>query len=382
MKFSNKNLCAAAGAFLAVFLSCQTMQRDLIFAPLDESAEADITALEDRIIRLEARQDQAERGRRDAGFTQELSELRRRIAEIEEKPLQDTVFKARLAAWSGRLYVLEGKTGEAEKRRRASQDADPGNIPALILSARMEGDPQKRLALINDALAVEPGGGDTGELLIEQGRILLVLRRYREAVAAFDTAFLRLTREVYRETYGPSRDRAWELRDVAADTESGTAEILRQASLTWRDVITLTKNETDLLRFLTAGRDWSANDLFTRLADRSFIPPSQDIAPWPAQAKPSLNEQVLRSGAAWFLWRLLAENRADRGLLSRYSSRYADRPNEASPIPDLPLTSPFFDSVLGCIEREIMALPDGRNFVPREPVRGAAFLAMLRKLSP
>jgi hypothetical protein len=245
----------------------------------------------------------------------------------------------------------------------------------------MEPDPEKRLALINDALALEPAG-NTGELLIERGRLLLGSRRYREAVAAFDTAFSRLSREVYRETYGPSRDQAWEMRDVTADTESGTAAILQRPVLTWRDAIELTKNETTLLRFLTAGRDWSSNEIFSRLLDRSFIPLSQDAAAteWPARAKPSAEEGINRAGAAWFLWHLLAENRADRGLLTRYSSRYANRPNAASPIPDLPLGSPYFDSVLGCVEREIMSLPDGRNFVPGDPVRGAAFLAMLRKL--
>jgi tetratricopeptide (TPR) repeat protein len=358
---------------LAFFVSCQSIQKDLIFTTADASTEADISSLEDAVIRLEGRA-----GGRDAGFNRDLSEARRKAAELERRSIQDTGFTARLAAWSGRLYLLEGKTGDAGKELAESRRLDPGNVQALILAALLEPDLEKRLVMIDGALDLDPSAG---ELLIERGRILFALDRYRESVAAFDTAFSRLSRPIYQETYRAVRNQAWELRDMGG-LESSTAEIIRRPDLSWQNAIDLTKNETGLLRFLTAGRDWPTGDLFARLADRSFIPLSQDITltSWPAQAKPLLNEQVTRAGAAWFLWHLLAENRADRGLLSRYSSRYANRPNAASPIPDLPLTSPYFDSILGCIEREIMALPDGRNFIPNEPVRGTAFLAMLRKL--
>jgi hypothetical protein len=50
-----------------------------------------------------------------------------------------------------------------------------------------------------------------------------------------------------------------------------------------------------------------------------------------------------------------------------------------SPIPDIPVESVFFDSVLGCVEREIMSLPDGKRFSPQERIRGTAFHAMLLK---
>jgi len=93
-----------------------------------------------------------------------------------------------------------------------------------------------------------------------------------------------------------------------------------------------------------------------------------------------MKEEVLRSGAAWYLWHLYAENRANRGLLSRYSSRYTSRPGAVSPIGDLPLLSPFFDSVLGCVESEFMALPDGRNFDPQGKVSAPALLAMLKRI--
>lgn len=110
-------------------LACQTLQRDIEYVSLDESAAADITELENRIVPL------------DNAFTrQDLSSLRQRINSLEKKALQDGVYKARLAAWSGRLFLLEGKTGDAGKQLLLSEQLDPGNVQALVLAARLEQD--------------------------------------------------------------------------------------------------------------------------------------------------------------------------------------------------------------------------------------------------
>jgi hypothetical protein len=216
----------------------------------------------------------------------------------------------------------------------------------------------------------------TGELQIERGRTLLDLRRFSEAAGAFDTAFVSGIDSVYAQSYRDARDRAWELRNVAA--QGGTFEILQRGGLAWKDCIALIKNETQLLRFLTAGRDLPETELFNRLLDRAFIPYTQDVAlnEWP-KTSPKPEDPVFRCGAAWLLWHLYAEARADRGLLSKYSAVFSSRP---SPIADLPALSPFFDSILGCVETELLSLQDGRNFRPAESIRGAEFLTALKKI--
>jgi hypothetical protein len=353
-----------AALYCGLFISCQTLQRDLVIASADGAAYEEIEELENRILRMDG-----------AYSRQEAASIRRRIDELERKPVQDTEYKAQLAAWSGRLFLFEDKTANAERQRKLSDQLSPGNAQARILEIRLEKDAERRLAAADRYLEIEA----LGELYIERGRALLELKKYREAAAAFDTAFVGLA-EIYREVYGPSRTLAWELRD-AVDMGSEAAELAQRSDLSWRDLIELTQKETGLLRFLTAGRSWSAEDIFNRLLDRIFIPPAQDVnlTEWPAGRKPSINETVSRSGAAWYLWHLFAENRADRSLLTRYSSRYALRAAALSPVSDIPLRSLYFDSILGCVEREIMSLPDGDNFVPNEKIRGAAFLSMLRK---
>jgi len=174
-----------------------------------------------------------------------------------------------------------------------------------ILNFRMERDLRQRLAMIEADLSDE---GPLGELLIERGRVLFDLNRFSEAVAAFDTAFVTLAdRPFYEEAYGVFRDKAWELRELQYGAENRTSEIARQADITWKDLIEITKSETYLLRFITAGRDWPVETIFAQLLERSFIPIIQDASKteWP-YTKPSSSEIVLCSGAAWFLWHLHA----------------------------------------------------------------------------
>jgi tetratricopeptide (TPR) repeat protein len=274
---------------------------------------------------------------------------------------------------------MEGRNADAQREYRRSQSLSPLNISSQVLTFRLERDLNQRLSMIDRSLETE---NSSGELLAERGRVLFDMNRFAESVAAFDTAFARLGgKPFYEDAYRVFRDKAWELRDIRQGTDTRTVEIAGQGEITWRDLIEITKNETDMLRFITAGRDWPTEALFTQLIERAFIPSTQDIAltEWPS-SRPASSEVVLRSGAAWFLWRLNAENRANRGLLTRYSARYANIPNARSPIPDISILSPFIDSILGCVESEFMSLPDGRNFAPNERVKGSDFLTMLRKL--
>jgi tetratricopeptide (TPR) repeat protein len=369
------------GYFAALFLSCQSMGSDLRVDAMSAVRRGELAELEKMVVPLDG----------PAGTAGLRAAARTRIAELEKISSADGEYNAALAAWSGRLYIHEGKSSEALRKLKESQALSPGNTPSLILAIRLETEPQKRLALIDQELRITGPSAGTGlapegaaapaaVLQIERGRTLMELGRYREAAAAFDTALAGTLPLVYRETYSESRTLAWELRDALPGAQGKTVEIMGRQGLMWTDLIELTKTETDLLRFLTAGRDLPGGELFNRLLERSFIPYTQDISlyEWP-QVKPRMEDQVFRAGAAWFLWRLYAENRGDRGILSRYSSHYSRMINPQSPIADLPLLSPFFDAILGCVETEMMSLPDGKNFNPADPVRGSEFLGILKR---
>ena len=371
-KTKTSRLLLGALVMACIALSgCRTtmnVQRDIILPVIDEETHEGLAEIEEIIIRLDG-----------AGATREdIIQARRQLAALEGT-VADAVFEAALAAWSGRLFLMEGRISDARREFNRSHSLSPYNLPSLLLSFRLEQNPEARLSMIDESLQIE---GNRGELLVERGRVLADMRRFLEAVAAFDAAFVLLTEKpFYEETYRVFRNRAWDLRDLDHGADIRVVELAGQGELSWRDLIEITNSETDLLRFITAGRDWPVETLFTQLLNRAFIPNTQDttLLQWPA-SRPTSAEVVLRSGVAWFLWHLHAENRANRGLLTQYSSRFANIPNARSPIPDHDIRSPFIDSILGSVESQFMTLPDGRNFMPHERVRGPDYLLMVRRL--
>ncbi|MDR2095460.1 MAG: hypothetical protein LBP76_08070 [Treponema sp.] len=389
-QLSGEKALAVRGLLIAglmILASCRSLQQDLPVSGVEAASEnVDITAFEEQILNLEGEIFDAPSASRE--LSDRINSVRRKITEIERKKPPDPSAAALLAAWSGRLYLLEKKPSDAAQQLNASRSLEAGNQSALILSIRLEADAEKRLELIDKALQQEESSPDSSVLVqilqIEKGRSLYERRRFQEAAASFDIAFSIQSgaAQLYRNIYRDIRDRAWEMRNLGADTEKKPGGIAQKDGISWKELIELTNTETNLLRFLTAGGDLPSEELFSRLLDRSFIPYTQNVAlnEWP-QTQPQADEAVLRSGAAWFLWRLWAETRSDKGLLSRYSARYANRGNTRSPIPDLPFLSPFFDSILGCVEAELIPLPDGRNFLPHDTVGASNFLTMVRKIA-
>jgi tetratricopeptide (TPR) repeat protein len=363
-------VCVAA----ALLSACLSLRKDIFIDNQQTQADANLAKIEAAIVPLEAAG--AARGRQG-----DITSARQMIAALEKETATDADYAGKLIAWSGRLAIVEGRYSEATRLYRQSSAASPGNIPSVILGIRLEGDPAKRLEMIESELSLAgQRAAGVGELNIERGRSLIDLNRFSEAAGAFDIAFSSGLDAVYTESYGALRNRAWELRNTS-DVAAGTLDMLTRDSLGWASCIAIAKNETQLLHFISGGRNLSDTELFNRLLERAFIPYTQDvgITEWPT-IKPNVNDIVTRAGAAWFIWHLYAEARANRGLLSRYSARYATGANPRSPITDIPPLSPFFDSVLGCVETELMSLPDGRNFQPAHPIRGAELLTILKKI--
>jgi len=361
---------------LAVIFSACVSTKDISIDSRQSQSEKNLTEIEAAIIPLEAAGPVEARNR-----SGDLSKARQLLANTEKEFSADTDYSGKLAAWSGRLAILEGRYSDAVRFHRQSSAASPGNIPSIVLGIRLEGDPLKRLEMIEKELVIlSPRSSGIGEINIERGRALFELNRFSEAAGAFDTAFSSGLEKIYNDNYGSMRARAWELRNTG-NIHSSSLGLLGRETISWNDCITLAKNNTQLLRFITGGRNISDSELFSRLIERAFIPYLQDISvtQW-TSTRPRAEETVTRAGAAWFIWHLYAEARADRGMLTRYSARYATGSNPRSPITDVPPLSPFFDSILGCVETEFLSLVDGRNFRPSQPMRGAELLSILQRI--
>lgn len=341
----------AALAVCAILGSCATVQQDLTVERLPADAFSTLDAWERDLVLLEAEADRAS-----------LDALRSRLAEAGARPVLDRPWSARLAALAGRAALLAQDRAAAERELRKALSLNPADEVARVLEARLERNPDKRKALVEGAL----GTAETrARLRAELGRILLAEGKYSEALAAFD-ASLPFLPEPYEGVYGAERRRALALRDASAPAVS---VLLTDKPASLQDLAALVQSESSLADFLTGGKDWAPGVLFERLKAGGFYPDAASPGASPAR----------RGEAAFLLWHLAANRKNDRSLLRRYSDRYLGRPVPASPVPDVPLDAPWFDSVLGCVEREIMELTDGRNFRPLDPVSGLEFYRWLRK---
>jgi hypothetical protein len=91
----------------------------------------------------------------------------------------------------------------------------------------------------------------------------------------------------------------------------------------------------------------------------------------------SKDEVLSRRYAARFLWNLYLEKNGGNGNIN-YAEQFAEM--GFSPILDLPLTSPDFDAILGCVEKEFLDLPDGENFYPEEAMNPMDFSESINKI--
>jgi len=361
---------------LAAFASSCITAKDLSVNLQGGKTEKNLAAIEEAIVPLEALPANEARAK-----TKEIAAAKELLSQMEKEASADADYSGKLIAWSGRLAILEGKYSDAARLYRQSNSVSPGTVPVVVLSIRLEGDPSKKMEIIEKELALlSQKSLGVGELNIERGRALAELNRFSESAGAYDVAFSSGINKVYKDSYGQERDRAWDLRN-ASGLNAGSLNLLGRETITWSDFITLTKNETQLLRFITGGRNISDADLFNRLVDRAIIPFTQDVtlSQWPLE-RPKPDTVVTRAGAAFFIWHLYATAKADTGMLSRYSARYATGANPRSPIADIPALSPFFDSILGCVETELLSLPDGRNFRPTQTIKGSELLTVLKKI--
>ncbi len=360
--FALSAIVAFAGG---ISVSCASLQRDLLATSAGAEASDDISSLERKIASLD--RDPAQ------GAIEAARDL---VRDLERKGIRDAAFEARLAAWSGRLYLVEGKRSDAERLSKRSLSLLPGDAAGVALAARLERDGEKRLAALDASLAVDPG---SGLLVLERARTLLELGRYRGAVASFDASFALLP-GYYEVLWKDERNRAWTLRDVDSGAAPAVAAVAEKDAISWADAVELARSVGALPGELAAKRNASARTLFDGLVSASWIPGTGSWGSPPVSARPSTPaDSIDRARAAWFLWRLAADRERNPSLLTKYSARYRTVSGSVSPVPDVAVDAPFFDAALGCVEREIMALTDGIHFSPNLPVGGAEFLRMLEK---
>jgi tetratricopeptide (TPR) repeat protein len=294
-----------------------------------------------------------------------LVRLRSELDRAAEQPGMNRRLQARGEALKAEAALLAGDLAAAKRSADAAAALSDSEEGVWIVRAGVETDPGKQLALIEAGIAKADG---KSRLLCERGELLLKAGRYAEAAQDLDEG-LRGLDAAYRGLYGQDRERAFSLAQAARDSGSvaptdrpGTLE----TQITMHAMVEGALSETRLIAALSPDPKPSYGSLLPALKGAGLLldPAASPDAP------------ALRKSVAFFLWGIISRTEHDPKLLTRYRLKYA-----SSPVPDVAADAPWFDAVLGVVEREIMDLPDGVNFNPEGQVTGLEYLGMLGRLN-
>lgn len=346
-------LAALAVCLTGAAAGCRTLPPDQIArsAGSEESAAQEVFAL--RLLDLRLAPDSAR-----------FAELRTELEQAAARPGQSRLAQARVGALRAEAALQAGDRSAARSLAEAAAKLSDTVEGTWLVLAELETDASRRLAMLSEGLT---RAEKKSRLLCERGRELLKAGRYAEAAQDLDEG-LRALDPAYRALYGADRERALSLAQAAREAGSaaaiGPSEPL-EGPLTLRAMVERAFRETRLLSSLSANPSPAYTAALPSLRSAGLL---LDPAAGP-------DALVTRKTVAFFLWGLVARTERDPNLLTRYRQRYS-----FSPVPDVAVEEPWFDAVLGVVEREIMDLPDGVNFRPDGEVSGLEYLSILQRL--
>ena len=343
----------AAAALLAV-VSCQSAPTDLFIRGAGEEDQIELASAEIRMLELRLSPDPAAA----ASLKAELDKTAARAGMSRQLQARVNALRAEAALLANEPTIARSLADGVA----ALSDTEEG---PYYVRAALEPDPDTRLKILEDGIKKAER---KFRLLCERGELLFKAGRYAEAAQDLDEG-LRGLDVRYRELYGTDRDRAFAMAQASKD--SGTVKPPEQAAdlesaLTLRVMVEKAFTETRLISSLSTDPKPTLEGALPALKNADLLLSPDALADSP----------VTRKDVAYFFWGIVARMERNPKLLSRYRTKYG-----VSPVPDAPADAPWFDSVLGAVEREIMDLSDGVNFHPDDPVTGLEYLGMLSKLS-
>ncbi len=316
-------------------MACSSLQTDIYVDKIDFSEN--ITGYEKRFAVLDGTEKRGE---------DECTSL---IADIEVALADSSLTnaaRARLFALEGLSYLFIGNESKAKTLYEASVDSYKGDVRGVILSSR--------LGIIKNLSAKVGESSEPALIKIEVALTSFDKGNYINSVALFDEAFLSLDTS-YRDAYSEKRDFAWNASQSAGEAGSSFAKYKK---ITVGQMLMLVNESSDILITVTNGKKMSSGELYKKACGAGLL----DCATVKQDPKSFVKEKdtVTRFIAARFLWNAWNKKRNSSNF-RKYSERYL-KAGIDSPVPDVAITNPDFDAVLGCVENEIINLADGRNF--------------------
>ncbi len=344
---------AAAALWILGMTACQSAPSNQFVDTAVEQEQLALDAAETRMLDLRISPDPIA-----------AASLKAELDRSAARPGLSRKLRARMTSLRAEAALLANEPTNAKalaEEAAALSDTEEG---VWYVKAALEPDADARLKVLETGLLKAER---KARLLCERGELLFKAGRYAEAAQDLDEGLRGLDAR-YKQLYGADRARAFALVQAAKDT--GTVKPPEQAAalesaLTLRTMVEQMFTETRLISGLSPDPMPTLESALPALKDARLLL-SADALP---------DAGMTRKDVAFFFWGIVARMERNPKLLEKYRAKYP-----VSPVPDVPTDSPWFDSVLGVVEREIMELPDGVNFKPDVSVTLLEYLGMLAKL--
>lgn len=352
---------------------CATLQHDMIVSSDLFAQSEDILQLEETIANLDAISLEHDNTHLLEDFMKTAQELLEEIQVHFKKNAVQKELAARLYALSGRTCLLMNKKAKAQEYYKLSKNASKGDSQGIILGSRLG-----FVTNLEDENLLS-GANENGLIKLEIGLKYYREGKFSECAAMLDSAFIELP-DFYKHAYSSIRENAWRMKDIddTARDEKMLA-LLQKNQITVGQMLLIAQDASEFTFRYTADRHLSENELYARINTVGLLLPLSSTKEISLKSDSlSKNQIVNRRFAARFLWNLYAMEKALGAEAVKYSEYM--RKENYSPINDVSVDSEDFDAILGCVETELISMPDGENFRPEEIPAAAQFLEWIKKL--
>lgn len=373
MSLLKKSLFLISTILVSISLfSCASLQKDNIVTTDTFAQNQALLDIEKDFTNMDAQMIVDNEKIMSTAMYAEADNLSRTIEATIKSSGVDAQLISRLYAINGLVSLLQNKKQKAKQMYQLSLSTYKGDSYTIVLGSRLD------LVSSLDDVNIVSGSNQSGLLKLEQGIKYYQEGEYSKAVALLDSSFLILP-DFYKESYSSIRQKSWNLRSNTSATENTTIlSILGKTQFTVGEMLLVTQDTSDLLNVVNGGSKYTENDLFNRVKNAGYLDPSSSLA----QSKKNTmkkNQLLTREICARFLWNIYSEKKDLKSQKTKYSATFRVQKG-FSPIADVDIANEDFDAILGTVENEIMALPDGVNFNPDELISPADFNYSLQKI--
>jgi hypothetical protein len=251
-------------------------------------------------------------------------------------------------------------TAEIDKRNKSEERL-------YIIMAESENDQVKKEKILSSGIKK---ASTSGRLKLLQAINYFSIGRYKDAVGLFDDAFVNLP-EYYAGYYKILRNLSFQFIENQPKS-SETLKILLKNELTVNDLIKIIYSESKLLSGIINSDTTIVSSIYDKLKQENYFYLLNKL---------ELNDIIKRKDIAYFLIHLAAYFEKDLSILTKYQIKDEDYLNALpkSLLPDVKANEYYYSTALVLVEREMLELPDGINFMPNESISGLKFYEIIQK---